>query len=88
MELHAAQEFLGSVRSQHIVEELSEVGIEIVQHQVNPTRLGIGASQKTVDEGYEVNLSSMGGDRDDALATFGFDSHEQVSRSVPLRSYS
>lgn len=68
MELHAAQEFLGSARSQHIVEALSEVGIEIVQHQVNSTRLGIDASEKPVDEGYEVNLSPMGGDRDDALA--------------------
>ena len=50
MELHAAQEFLGSARSQHIVEALSEVGIEIVQHQVNSTRLGIDASEKPVDE--------------------------------------
>ena len=86
MELHAAQEFLGGARSQHIVEAFSEVGVQIVQNQVNSTRFGIGASEKPVDEGCEVNFSPMGGGRDDSLSTLWFDRHEQVG--VPLRSYS
>ena len=86
MELHAAQEFLGSARLQHIIEALSEVGIQIVQHQVNSTRLGIDASEKPVDEGYEVNLSPMGGDRDNALAPLGSTATNRLV--VPLRSYS
>jgi hypothetical protein len=46
------------------------------------TRFGIGASERPVDEGDEVNFPLMGGDRDGSLATLGFDSQEQVARSV------
>ena len=56
VELHTAQEFLGSVYAQYVVEALSEVGVEVVEHQVNSTRLGIRASEQPIDEGDEITI--------------------------------
>jgi len=40
VELHATQEPCSRAPAQHIVETLSEVSIQVVQHQVNAARLG------------------------------------------------
>jgi len=48
VELYTAQKLLGSTYSQHIVKALSEMGVQIVQHQVNPTGLGVCASEQPV----------------------------------------
>ena len=82
VKLHTAQEFLGSAYSQYIVKTLSEVGVQVVQHQVNSTGLGVCASEQLCDERNKVDLSPALGDRDYSLATFGLDSHEKVGCSV------
>ena len=78
VELHATQEPCGRAPAQHIVEALSEVSVQVVQHQMNTACLGVCAGEKLADEGHEVNLAPVRGDRDDALAGLGFHGHEQI----------
>jgi hypothetical protein len=35
------------------------VGVQVVQNQMNSTHFGVGASEKSFDEGDEVNFSPM-----------------------------
>ena len=63
VELDTAQEFLGSAYPQYVVEALSEVGVQVIEHQVNSTCLGVYASEQPTDEGDEINLSPALGDR-------------------------
>src|SRR5665647_78958 len=41
VELDAAQELCGCARAQHIVETFPEVDVQVVQHEVHTTRLGV-----------------------------------------------
>ena len=41
VELNTAQELLGSACSQHVVEALFEVGVQVIEHQVNSSCLGV-----------------------------------------------
>src|SRR5665811_541879 len=82
VKLHATQELRGRAVAKHIVKALSEVSVQVIEHQVNSSRLGVCASEQVIDEGDEVNLSSTLGDRDDSLARFGLDGHEQVGGAV------
>ena len=56
--------------------------VQVVQHEVNATSLGVGAGEQFVDEGDEVGLAAVFGDRDRSLARLGFDRHEQVGRAL------
>ncbi|NDP40619.1 MAG: helix-turn-helix domain-containing protein [Rhodoferax sp.] len=62
-----------------------EVRVQIVQHQVDTTCLGVGASLHFADERDEVGFRSALGNRDNALPRFGLHRHKQV---VPWRVYS
>ena len=72
--LHTAQALLGCAYSQDIVKTLSEVGVQVIQHQVNSTGLGVCASEQPGDEGNKVDLSPALGDRDYSLAAPGLNS--------------
>ena len=65
VKLHTTKELRSCTLVQHIVKALSEVGVEVVQHQVNSARLGIYASEQPIEEGDEGNFSPVGSDRDD-----------------------
>ena len=82
VELHAAQELGGRARSNHIVEAHSKLGVQVVQNQVNSACFGIGASEKLIDKGDEINFSAMGSNRGDSFTALGLDGHEQVGRAV------
>ena len=71
VELHPAQEFGSGRFTQHIVEAFLEVGVQVVQDQMHPTRLGIRADKQLLDEGDEVGLAAMVGDADDSLSRLG-----------------
>jgi len=58
VKLHATQEPSGRTAAQHIVKALSEVRIQVIEHQVNSSRFGVCAREQFFDEGDEVNLSS------------------------------
>ena len=45
VKLHPAQELCGRALTQHIVEALPEVSIEVVQHQVDSARLGASTGE-------------------------------------------
>ena len=78
VKLHTAQELSGYTAAQYVVKALSEVRVQVVEHQVNPARFGVCASEQFFDEGDEVNFSSTLCDRDDSLPTFGLDRYEQI----------
>ena len=48
-ELHAPQELGGGATAQYIVKALSEVRVQVIEHQVNMSRFGVGARDQFVD---------------------------------------
>jgi hypothetical protein len=81
VKLHPAQELYRRALAQD-VDGLPEVGVQVIQHQVDATCLGIRIGQQATDEGNEVNLAPLRRDFDDSLTRLGFDRHEQVGRAV------
>ena len=69
---------LPSTSSKH----LSEMRVQVIEHQVNSARFGVYASEQFFDEGDEVSLSSTRCDRDDSLPTLGLDRYEQIGGAV------
>jgi hypothetical protein len=82
VELYPAQKLGGGTFAQDIVEAFLEVGVQVVEYQVHPTRLGIRANEQFLDEGDEVGFATMIGDADDSLPRFGLNGDEQVGRAV------
>jgi predicted regulator of amino acid metabolism with ACT domain len=80
------QEFFGSSDSKHIVKTLSEMGVEIVQHQVNSSCLDVRASKQPIDEGDEVNLPRRSVTETIRLPPLGSTATNRLV--VPLRTYS
>ena len=58
VELHATQEFGGGTLTQDVVEAFLEMGVQVIEHQVHPTRLGIRPNEQPLDEGDEVSLAT------------------------------
>ena len=79
---HPTQQRAGSSLAQHVVEAFPEVGIQVVQHEVNAARPRVRFAQECLDEADEVRLAPVIGDRDDALSRLGLDRHEQIGRSL------
>ena len=86
VELHPAQEFGGGTLAQDVIEAFLEMGIQVVQYQMHPTRLGIRANEQFLDEGDEVDLATVIGDADDSLPRLGLDGDEQIGRALRLYS--
>ena len=66
VELHATQQLRRRTLSEYIVEALSEVGVQIVQHQMNSACLGVCPGKQLTNEGDEVNFPPLCRDRDNA----------------------
>jgi hypothetical protein len=58
VKMHSAQELCRRALAQHVLEGLPEVGVQVVQDQVDATRLGIRMCQESADEGDEVDLAA------------------------------
>lgn len=78
MEVHLAQQRGGRPLAQHVLEALSEVDVQVVQHEVHFARSRIRVGQKRLDEDNEVDLATLSRHRDDAPPGFGLDGHEQI----------
>ena len=59
VELDSAQQLGSRTLSHDIVERLAEVGVQVVQNQVNAACLGIGIGQQITDERNEVDLAPL-----------------------------
>ena len=86
VKLHATQELRGRAVAEHIVKALSEVRVQVIEHQVNSSCVGVHPSEQPIDEGDEVNLSSTIGDRDDSLPRLGSTATNRLV--APLRTCS
>ncbi len=78
VEVHSAQQGAGRTFAQYVVEALSEVDVQVVQHEVHLARGRVRVGQKRLDEDNEVGLATLGGNRDDALSRPWLDGHEQI----------
>ena len=72
VELHATQQLRGRTLAEHIVEAPSEVGVQVVQHQMNSACLGVCPSKQLTDEGDEINFPTLGRHRDDSPSRFPY----------------
>lgn len=50
VKLYATQQLAGSMLSKHVVEKLSEVGVQVVQDNMNPARFCVHVVQQVTDE--------------------------------------
>ena len=83
---NTSQQRLRLLGTEHFLEALAEVGIEIVHHQMDAFRLGINLLEQVLHESHEVGLGAMVGDHDRPPPSLWLDRHKQVQ--VPARSYS
>ena len=74
----ASQRRAGSALAQHVLEALSEVSVQVVQHEVHLACSRIRIGRERLDEGNEVDLATLSRHRDDALPGFGLGGHEQI----------
>ena len=87
VEYGSTQQRAGFLDAEHLLEALAEMGIEVVQHQMDALRLGIDLLEQVLDEGHEVGFGAAIGDFDGSLATLGL--HAATNRlHVPARTYS
>ena len=78
---HAAQELVGRPLTQHIIEALSKMGVEVVQFQVNSTCRGIRTSEQFINERDEIGFSTTRGDRDYPRSDLRFKRKKHVVRA-------
>ena len=83
VKLHAPQQLGGRAAPQNIVEAFPEVDVQVIQHEVDPARPGVGATEQRGDEFDEVDLATLRGDRDHTLSCLGLDGDEQVAGAAP-----
>ena len=76
VKLYAAQEFVGRALTQHIIEAFPEMGVEVVQHQMNAACPGIHTREQFVDERDEVVVVK------EAVVTADATLHAQISRGI------
>src|SRR5487761_1933828 len=82
MKLHASQQPAGGRRTEHLLEAGSEMGVQVVQNQVNLSGRGITALKQVLYEGDEVRLGSALGELEHPTPAFGLDRHEHIAGAV------
>ncbi len=80
---HSSQEFIHCFDSEHLLEALAEMGIQIVEHEMNAPRRRVDLFQHLLDEGHEVRLGAMIGNLHGPLSALGLYCHEQVVGTTP-----
>ena len=56
---HSSQQFVRRPGSGHFLEALAEMGVEVVEHEMNATRRRVDLSEQVLDEGHEIRLGTM-----------------------------
>lgn len=79
MKLHASQQSARGRRTKYLVEAGTEMGVEVVQNQVNLSGRGITTIEQMLHEGDEIRLGSALGDLDHPMPAFGSALHPMLS---------
>ena len=79
---HAAQQLSRRPRAENLDEAFAEMGVEIVQDQMNAPRPAVDALDQVSGEGHEVGLAAVLGHLDGAPSGLRTDGHEQVAGAV------
>src|SRR3989338_9049708 len=79
---NTSQQRLCFFDTEHFLEALAKMGIEVIHHQMDTSRRGINLLEQVLYESHEVGLGTMVG----SPPSFGLDRHEQVAsaRAVVL----
>lgn len=83
MEYDPSQQGLRLADTQHFLEALAKMGVEVVHNQVDAACSGINVFEQVLDKGNEVRLGPVVGDRDGTPATLWFHRYEQVAGAAP-----
>lgn len=83
VEGHTSKQFVRLLDSEYFLETLAEMGVEIVEHEMNATRRRIDLFEQVLDESHEISLGTMIGNLHGPSSALGFDRHEQVACATP-----
>ena len=82
MKLHASQQCVGGRAAQHFLEARTEVGVEVVQNQMNLAGRGVGALEQLPYESDEIGRGSALGDLEHSASASGFYGHKHIAGSL------
>src|SRR5260370_12818797 len=84
VELNPAQHCHGRFHTEHFLEALAQMRVEVVQHQVDLAHLGISPAQHPADEGDKIDLGAPGSDLRKAPTPTGLDGDKNSAGAAPL----
>src|SRR3990170_6004696 len=82
VKLHPSQQRASGGRTEHLLEARAEMGVEVVQNQVNLSGGGIAALKQVLYEGDEFRHGSALGDLDHPTPAFGLNRHEHIAGAL------
>lgn len=82
MKVDVSQQGIGLLNSEHVLETLAKVGVEVVHYQMGTSRRGVNLRERVLYERREVSLGAMISDHDRRPPPpFWLDRYEQVARA-------
>src|SRR5229473_7710489 len=84
VELDPAQHRYGRLHTEHFLEALAPMRVEVVQHQVDLAHLGVSPAQHPADEGDKIDLGASGSDLREAPLATGLDGDKDIAGTAPL----
>lgn len=80
---YASQQFLRRPDAEHLLEALVEVGVQVVQHEMDTPRRWVNLFQQILDKSHEVRLGAMIGNLHCPSSSLGLDCNKQVAGATP-----
>ena len=84
MKLDPAQQAGRGFFSQHLLEAGTEMGVPVIQNQVDQPSRGMAGFEQLLDEAHEVRFGAALGHLDHSPEALGFDRHKQVANAGAL----
>jgi hypothetical protein len=66
-----------------LLDRLAEVGVQVVEHEMNAPRHRVSPFEQVSHEGYEIRLGAMIGNRHGPSSALGLYCHQQVAGAMP-----
>src|SRR5437762_2420455 len=79
VKFNATQQGLRGGDAEHLLETDAEVGIEVIQDEMNAPRRGIDVVEQMLDEGHEVDLGTVIGHHHGTVSALRLDGDKQIA---------
>lgn len=79
VEVNAVQQLPGGLLAQYLLEALPEVGVQVIQHQMDASGRTVDVLDQVAYKGNEVDLAPALGDAHRSAPGFGLDGDEQIA---------